>query len=68
VYSSPVGAAGRIYITSRDGATQVLSHGGPTARTLAVNQLDDNFNASAAIAGRELFLRGERFLYCISEM
>lgn len=66
VYSSPVGAAGRIYITSRDGFTQVLSHGEPTPRLLAVNRLDDRFSASAAIVDRELFLRGEHFLYCIA--
>jgi outer membrane protein assembly factor BamB len=66
VYSSPVAAAGRIYITSRDGVTQVLSHGDPT-KSLAVNRLDDHFSASAAIVGRELFLRGEKFLYCVAE-
>lgn len=67
VYASPVGAAGRIYITSRDGVTQVLSHGDKTPRNLAVNRLDDTISASAALAGRELFLRGERYLYCIAE-
>ena len=67
VYASPVGAAGRIYITSRDGVTQVMSHGDQVPKTLAVNRLGENINASAALAGRELFLRGERFLYCIME-
>jgi len=32
-----------------------------------VNRLDDRFSASAAVTGREMFLRGERFLYCIAE-
>ncbi len=67
VYASPVGAAGRIYITSRDGVTQVISHGDKTPRNLAENRLDDTISASAALAGRELFLRGERYLYCIAE-
>jgi outer membrane protein assembly factor BamB len=67
VYASPVGAAGRIYITSRDGVTQVLSHDAQPPRTLAVNRLDDTVNASAALAGRDLLLRGERYLYCIAE-
>jgi outer membrane protein assembly factor BamB len=66
VYSSPVAAAGRIYITSRDGVTQVLSHNDPT-KSLAVNRLDDHFSASAAMVGKELFLRGENHLYCIAE-
>jgi len=67
VYASPVGAAGRIYITSRDGITQVMSHGERIPMTLAVNRLDDRISASPAIAGRELFLRGEHYLYCIAE-
>src|SRR5262249_61765127 len=67
VDASPVGAAGRIYVTSRDGVTQVMSHGDQILKMLAVNRLGDNINASAALAGRELFLRGERFLYCIVE-
>ncbi len=67
VYASPVGAAGRIYVTSREGVTQVLSHDAPTPKMLAVNRLDDSFSASAALVGRELFLRGEQSLYCIAE-
>jgi outer membrane protein assembly factor BamB len=67
VYASPVGAAGRVYITSREGVTQVISHGDAVPKTLAVNQLDDSISASPALAGRDLFLRGERYLYCIAE-
>ncbi len=67
VYASPVGAAGRVYITSLDGVTAVFSHGEPAPKMLAVNRLDDHISASAALAGRELFLRGERYLYCIAE-
>ena len=66
VYASPVGAAGRIYVTSRDGVTVVLRHDSKNA-TLAVNKLEDSFSASPALVGRELYLRGERFLYCIAE-
>jgi outer membrane protein assembly factor BamB len=65
-YASPVGAAGRIYITSLDGVTQVMSHDDKAPKTLAVNQLDDRISASAALVARELFLRGERYLYCIA--
>jgi hypothetical protein len=66
IYASPVGAAGRVYITDMDGATLVISHD-DNPKALALNLLDDSFSASAAIAGRELFLRGEQFLYCITE-
>ena len=66
VYASPVGAAGRIYVTGRDGVTQVMSHEA-MPEMLASNLLDDSFSASAALVGRELFLRGESALYCIAE-
>ena len=67
IYSSPVGAAGRIYVTDRSGATVVLSHDGATPKMLALNQLDDSFSASAAIVGDALYLRGQRYLYGIGK-
>jgi outer membrane protein assembly factor BamB len=66
IFASPVGAAGRIYVTGRDGATVVLRHDRENA-TLAVNHLDDSFSASPALVDDELYLRGEQFLYCIAE-
>jgi len=65
IFSSPIGAAGRIYVTGRDGATVVLRHDRENA-TLAVNQLDDSFSASGALVDKEIYLRGEKFLYCIA--
>ena len=66
VYASPVTAKGRIYISSLSGETVVFSAGAnPTA--LAQNTLDDSFSASAALAGKELVLRGDQSLYCIAE-
>ncbi len=64
VYASPVAAAERIYITDLSGATLVLSHT-ETPEALAVNRLEDSFSASAALAGRQLYLRGEKNLYAI---
>ena len=66
VFASPLGAGGRVYITDRSGTTLVLEHDG-TPEVLAQNQLDDSFSASPAAAGGELYLRGERYLYCIAE-
>ena len=66
VYSSPVGAAGRVYIVGRDGAALVIENGAEF-RVLASNSLDDGFEASPAIVGDELYLRGRRFLYRIEE-
>ena len=36
-------------------------------KVLAANKLDDTFAASAALAGKQLLLRGRRSLYCIAE-
>lgn len=66
IYASPVGAQDRVYITGRNGTTLVLKSG-PEYEILHRNALDDRFNASPAIAGDELFLRGEQALYCIAE-
>jgi outer membrane protein assembly factor BamB len=66
IFSSPVGAAGRIYVAGRDGATVVLRHDRENA-ILAVNHLNDSFSASPALLDRELYLRGEKFLYCLAE-
>jgi outer membrane protein assembly factor BamB len=66
VFASPVGADGRIYITSRDGVTTVIKHG-PTYEVLAENTLDDGFDASMALVDSEIFLRGYKYLYAIGQ-
>jgi outer membrane protein assembly factor BamB len=65
VYASAVGAAGRVYVTDIEGTTLVFSNE-DKLRILARNVLEDRFNASAAIVGNAIFLRGEKFLYCMS--
>jgi streptogramin lyase/outer membrane protein assembly factor BamB len=64
IYASPVGADGRIYFVGRKGTTVVIESG-KEFKVLATNQLEDNFHASPALAGNQLFLRGMRFLYCL---
>jgi outer membrane protein assembly factor BamB len=66
MYASPAAAAGRIYLIERNGAAIVLE-GGPEFKVLARNKLNDTFNASPVIVGRQLFLRGETHLYCVGE-
>jgi outer membrane protein assembly factor BamB len=66
VYASPVAAAGRLYVVDLDGNAVVLGHGG-RLELLARNRLDESIAASPAIAGDELFLRGERSLYCLGK-
>jgi outer membrane protein assembly factor BamB len=65
-YGSPVAAAGRVYFTDRSGTTVVLK-AGDTLEVLATNRLEDAVDASPALAGKQLFIRGEKFLYCIEE-
>jgi outer membrane protein assembly factor BamB len=66
IYASPVAADGKLFITDRDGTTVVISQP-DLPRLLSVNQLDDCFSASMALSRDELFLRGEKSLYCIAE-
>ncbi|MBC8326305.1 MAG: PQQ-like beta-propeller repeat protein [Verrucomicrobia subdivision 3 bacterium] len=66
VYSSPVAGGGRVYLTARNGATLVLQHG-KKLEPLATNRLNDRLDASPALAGKQLFLRGRQFLYCIAK-
>jgi len=66
IYASPVAAAGRIYFTARDGVTSVFRYGDQLEQ-LALNKLDDPIDASPAIVGSQLFLRGKKHLYCIEE-
>ncbi len=65
IFSSPVAADGKIYVTGRDGTTVVL-HDDRENKPLAVNHLSDSFSASPALVDKELYLRGESFLYCIA--
>jgi outer membrane protein assembly factor BamB len=64
LYASPVEAEGRIYLTGRDGTTMVLERG-DKLNVLSVNRLDEPIDASPAVVGKQLFLRGAKHLYCI---
>lgn len=66
VYASPVAVADRIYLVGRDGKTVVIK-GADQVETVSMNKLEDRFDASAAIVGKQLFLRGHEHLYCIAE-
>ena len=66
VYASPIGADGRVYLAGRNGVTVVLKLS-DTLEVLATNRLDEKFDASPAAVGKELFLRGRDYLYCITE-
>jgi outer membrane protein assembly factor BamB len=65
VYASPVAAAGRLYYVGRSGTTLVARATGKF-EVLATNQLGEPVDASPAIVGNELFIRGSKHLFCIS--
>ena len=66
IYASPVAANDRIYVTDLSGSTIVFSYG-EIPRVLSLNRLSESISASAAIVGKEIFLRGKDSLYCIAE-
>jgi outer membrane protein assembly factor BamB len=67
IYASPVLAEGRIYYVTRNGRTIVLP-AAPRYEVLATNDLGEpriQFNSSPAFAGGKIYLRTDRYLYCI---
>ncbi len=66
VYASPIGVNGLVYVLGRNGMCYVIRDG-VALDVVSMNQLDDNFDASPAVIGNRLYLRGLKYLYCISE-
>jgi outer membrane protein assembly factor BamB len=66
IYASPVSAKDRVYVLGREGTCAVLKKG-PKLEVLATNKVDDKTDASPALAGNELFIRGRANLYCIGD-
>jgi outer membrane protein assembly factor BamB len=66
VYASPVAANGCVYLTGRGGTTLVIKSG-DEYKVLSRNSLDDYVDASIALSGGRLYIRGRNSLYCISE-
>ncbi len=66
IYSSFVGVGDRVYVAGRNGMTVVVKNA-DTFEILATNKLDDGFDASPAIVGDELYLKGNKSLYCIAK-
>ena len=62
--SSPIVAAGRVYVTSEEGETAVLS---PAGEVLSRNDLGEPVYASLAVAGENIFVRGSEHLFRVHE-
>ena len=65
LYASFVGVGDRVYVTARNGTVVVLRNA-DTFEVLAMNKLDDGFDATPAIVGDALYLRGAKSVYCIA--
>jgi outer membrane protein assembly factor BamB len=66
-YAAPVLGDGKIYYVSRTNGTYVVA-AGPKFKQLAHNTLDKSVcNASPAVSNSQLFMRSDRFLYCIGK-
>jgi len=65
-YASLVTAKDRIYVLGREGRCVILKHG-PKIEIIATNKLDDRTDASMAMVGNELLIRGQQNLYCIAQ-
>jgi len=68
--SSPIYADGNIYVTTANGTTTVLKlNDDPkiAAEVLAVNEIDEPVQATIAVAGKQLFIRTDKELWCIGK-
>jgi outer membrane protein assembly factor BamB len=65
IYASPVSAGGNVFVTDLEGSTLILSDT-EIPRIVAVNSIGESVNASLAIAGNEIYIRGDKHLFCIA--
>ncbi|MGH9875158.1 MAG: PQQ-binding-like beta-propeller repeat protein [Pyrinomonadaceae bacterium] len=64
--ASPIAFEGKILMTSEDGDTFVIK-AGPKHEILATNTVGEPVYASPAVADGNIFIRGEKNLYCIGD-
>ena len=67
-YASPVLADGKLYVPSRRTGVFVLKAGDTFEQLQQNPPLDDtDFNGTIAVVGKQLFLRSNKFVYCVGE-
>lgn len=66
IYASPVIADGKVYLVGRNGTVVVIKDS-DQLEILSTNRLDEGFDASPAVVGEDIYLRGQEYLYCVSE-
>jgi len=65
IYASPIAANGFVYLTDRNGTTVVIRDA-DQFEVVAANSVGETVDATPAPVDGELFIRGERHLFCIS--
>ncbi len=65
IYASPVAAGGYVYLTDREGTTVVIEDA-DVLKIVATNSVGETVDATPAPVDAELFIRGERHLFCIA--
>lgn len=65
-YASAVAADGKIYLTDR-GGTIVVIEDAPELKILSTADLGEGVDATPALSGSDLVVRGEKHVFCFSE-
>lgn len=66
IYASPIAAGGHVYLTSRNGTTVVIKDS-DSFEIVSTNSVGETVDATPAPVDNQLFIRGERHLFCIAE-
>ena len=66
IYASPIAAGGHVYLTDRSGTTVVIKDSSQL-QIVATNSVGEGIDATPAPVDNELFIRGEKHLFCIAE-
>ena len=65
IYASPIAAGGYVYLTGRSGTTTVIKDS-ETFEVVATNSVGETVDATPAPVDDQLFIRGEKHLFCIA--
>lgn len=66
LYASMVAANGHVYVTGRGGVTAVLKHG-KEFNVVSTNDLGEAVDATPAIVGNQILIRGSNNLFCFEQ-
>lgn len=65
-YASPIAAGGYVFLTGRSGTTVVIKDA-DQLEVVSTNSVGETVDATPAPVGNQLFIRGEKHLFCIGD-